>query len=361
MIFDARAQQKKELTGVGMYTRHLALNLLKTDLKPNLTFFQNAQKKLTTPLPPNQTITTKIPNKLLNTSITFFKKPNIQKLCNKPENTPLFLPNINFIATSAPHILTVHDLSFKHFPQWYTPKMRAWHKIIHADQLITKASHLICVSNATAQDVQDTYHIPSSHISVIHPGIHIPTTHKTQNRQPYLLAIGSIEPRKNQIALLHAFARIIAQPQHTQLELKIIGPTGHRAQQTLKLINQLKIEKNVSYLGYVTEQQKHNLLANAHAFVYPSLFEGFGFPLLEAMSHGTPVITSWSSSLKEVCGNNALLINPYNYDELVDAIRAILEDEQLHTKLSQQGKQHAAQFTWNKCAQQTSDVLKKLL
>lgn len=361
ILFDARAQQHTHVTGVGMYTRHLALNILKTAIAPHIRFFQNAHASLHTPMPQKQTITTTIPNKILNTSIMLTRKPTLQSLARINESTPLFLPNIHFVATRSPYALTIHDLSFKHFPQWYAPKMRWWHKAVNADRLIKNAAHIICVSHATARDVQNTYNIESKRISVIYPGICTTHTSAHSQERPYILTIGSIEPRKNHTALLHAFARVIAKPQHKNLELKIVGPYGYRANNICALIKKLKIEKSVSMIGYADTSHKHALLAGARAFIYPSFFEGFGFPPLEAMTHGTPVITSWSSSLKEVCGHNALLINPYNYAELADAICALLEDEKLHKTLSEKGKQHAHTFTWNQCANKTAHVLSSML
>lgn len=363
ILVDARSQQHSCPTGIGSYTRNICTHLLKTDIAEHLLFFQNSAKKIHTTLPVEKTISTHIPNKFLNLTQCLFNYPTLSQYARVTEHTPLFLPNINFASIDArsPYILTIHDLSFKHFPEWYSPTMRAWHLAVKADRLILNAKHLICVSESTAHDVMRTYRIDEKKISVIYPGIEYitPDLH-SPIQHPYIIAVGSIEPRKNYTALLHAFSRVISQTKYDELMLIIIGQNGFQSQSIHKLANQLHLQNNVRFMGYVDEQTKHTLIAHARVLVYPSLFEGFGFPPLEAMLHGVPVIASWSSSLKEVCGEHAIYINPYHYEQLTDAISLILEDNAFADRLRVGGKKHATQFTWESCAQKTADVLKKV-
>ena len=141
---------------------------------------------------------------------------------------------------------------------------------------------------------------------------------------------------------------------HPSLKLVLAGPVGHKGR---KILNSMKHE-DVTYLGYVTHQTKINLLTHTKIFAYPSLFEGFGFPALEAMMTKTPVVASWTTSLKEILGDNALLTHPHNHDELELAIDSILADQSLTNKLTEQGYAHAQTFTWNRCATQTAEILK---
>ncbi len=345
-LFDARALQGSQPTGVGHYTKHIAKALQQTDIAQKLSFLTTGIKKETT---------ARIPNKAINLGILLADSPTLEQLSHtKPK--AIFIPNLNFVATQpdTPYILTIHDLSFHHHKEWYSKKVRMWHTALDPKKLICEASHVIAVSNATKNDCIKTFGITENKISTIYPGIkkQTPSTEPALVKKPYILSIGAIEPRKNLEVLFRAFKNL--KKKHTNLQLVIVGPLGFRGKEIIKKIS----HDDVIYLGYVTHKTKQNLLTHAKVFAYPSLFEGFGFPALEAMMMKTPVVASWTTSLKEILGSHTLLTNPYNHDELALAINSLLTDTILRNKLAESAHNHAQTFTWSRCANQTAQILK---
>lgn len=361
IIIDARAQQHTNITGVGIYTRNLIYHLAQSHINKNITIFQNSFSGYTHTFENTNQKSSNIPSKILNASIFVQKKPTIQSLCALPDNTPIFYPNINFIpSTHAPYILTVHDLSFEHYPHWYSRKMRIWHKIIQPKHIIKNADHIISVSHHTAQDVQKTYNISPDKITTIYPGISMSTCIKNQDAQ-YICTLSSTDTRKNIKAVIYAFHKISQKPQHKNLTLYIIGPQGNDHKKINNLIKSLNINDKVVFTGYVTEKEKQQYLADAQAFVYPSLFEGFGFPPLEAMLQKTPVITSHSSSLSELFADYAILVNPYNHSELADAISIALQNTSHIKSTTEKAYHYARTFTWDRTINTMTKLLKQYL
>jgi len=357
-LFDARALQGPQPTGVGHYTKLIAQHLQKTAIAPQLAYLQTGLETNTKLTPSKQTHTVNIPNKLLNLSLAVLKKPVLSNISNVPETKLLFLPNINFISGKTPYVLTIHDLSFIHSPHWYSLKMRIWHKAVHPEKLIKNAAHIIAVSDATKADCMRTFNIPEHKITRIYPGIKpITCTHPPLIKNPYILTMGAVEPRKNLTLLFQAFKELKKNSQHKKLKLIIAGPLGHKGSEILKTAHSYHIQNDVTYMGYVSPQTKNNLLTHASVFVYPSLFEGFGFPPLEAMMARTPVVASWTTSLKEVLGSHALLTHPHKHSELSTAIHALLTQPELRQELVESAYTHAQTFTWRHCAQQTANTL----
>ncbi len=367
IIFDARAQQHRTMTGVGLYVRQLALSLLSTDIGPRLRFFESGRTVHTGIFPPEQTTSITMHNKLLNSAIMISRRPTLAQLSQLPLNTPLFIPNINFVAIKkhTSYVITVHDLSFLHHKEWFSPTVRLWHNAVRAQDLIQHAEKIICVSRATAEDVQRTLNVPATRIEVIYPGV-MEATRVVSHKNPlygqrYVAYVGAIEQRKNLETLFQAFDMLKSQSRYSDVHLVIAGPYGFQGQKILRKMFDASWKNDAHYVGYVTYEQKQNLIQHANVFVYPSFFEGFGFPPLEAMQLGVPVIASWSTSLKETLENNALLFNPHRPDELADALEGILDDSSLAQYFITKGLARAQEFTWGKTAQKTARVLSSLL
>ena len=362
-LFDTRALQGTQPTGVNNYIRQLAKHILQTNIGNEITFLTTGLHTQHT-TPTDQTRSVIFPNKLLNLSIALRKQPTLTRLADMHPSTPRLIPNINFVAPNktSPYILTIHDLSFLHTPHWYSQKMQLWHKATQPLKLIKHANHIIAVSEATKNDCIQTCNIPEERISVVYPGITPPTrTHsKRLIKKRYILCMGAIEPRKNLDVLFHAFARLKKNPQHKDLQLIIAGPLGCKGRRIINTTKKLNISASTTYLGYVTQQAKNNLLEHAEIFVYPALFEGFGFPPLEAMIRNTPVIASWTTSLKEVLGTHALLTHPHKPDDITTAMETLLTDKAFTHQLTSDAYQHATTFTWQRCAQQTAHILKNI-
>jgi glycosyltransferase involved in cell wall biosynthesis len=176
-------------------------------------------------------------------------------------------------------------------------------------------------------------------------------------RQPYILAVGKISPRKNLEMVIRALDKLHSRIPH---HLVTVGGDGWDFKGIKDLVATLGLADRVHSLGFVSDETLNALYAKASLFIYPSLFEGFGLPVLEAMATGCPVITSNLSSLPEVAGEAALLIDPRNLDEMASAIEAICTDSTLASALQRNGKKRAGQFSWKKCAEETALIYRIL-
>jgi glycosyltransferase involved in cell wall biosynthesis len=173
-------------------------------------------------------------------------------------------------------------------------------------------------------------------------------------RRPYLLYIGTIEPRKNLTKLVEAFASI--RDSAPQYQLVIAGKKGWMYDDLFRTVSTLRLAESVVFTGFVEEQDKPFLIAGADVFVYPSLYEGFGIPVLEALSCGTPTLTSDSSSLREVAGDAAVLANPESVHDIAAKLGQLLSSQTLRASLAERGIAQASRFSWTRMATQTREV-----
>jgi len=262
--------------------------------------------------------------------------------------------------TNCRYVVTVHDLIPLRFPKSRSPLTTYFRYYI--PQVLAQAQHIICDSTATAQDITQFYDIPASKITPVLLAynaehfrvLDLPDREKVNN-PPYFLYIGRHDPYKNLHRLIEAFAAL---PNYRDYELWITGPTDERYTPLLaSQVDQLGITTQVKFLNYVPYEQLPIIINQAIALVFPSLWEGFGLPVLEAMACGTPVITSNLSSLPEVADNAAILINPYKTGEITEAMQAVATDSQLRSHLITLGLTRASQLSWVKTGQATVEVL----
>lgn len=265
----------------------------------------------------------------------------------------------------APVVTTIHDLAFEHLPETFTRRGKAQLRLT-VRRTARQAAHILTVSEFSRQDILKTYGIPPDKVTVTHNGCEAQfTPHPTSEREAetikqkfgitrdYLLAVGSLQPRKNLVRLLRAYAQLREQQPGFQLQLVIVGRQLWLYQEILREIRQQNFAADVIVTGYADDEDLPALYRSAVALVYPSLFEGFGLPPLEAMACGTPVITSDSSSLPEVVGDAGILVNPYDEGELAQAMWRITNDAARRAQLRQAGLQQAQRFTWAAAAAKT--------
>ncbi|NEO83385.1 MAG: glycosyltransferase family 4 protein [Spirulina sp. SIO3F2] len=256
------------------------------------------------------------------------------------------------------YVVVVYDLIPLRFPQgqWH---LSYYHRYI-LPKVVTQARHVICISQSTADDVMAFFGVRANRITPI-PLAYDRLNFRPQslpNRldRPYFLYLGRQAPYKNVQSVISAFAAL---PERDNYELWLAGPTDRRhTPRWQQLTKELGIREQVKFMEYVPYEKLPQLIAQAIALVFPSLWEGFGLPVLEAMACGTPVITSNVSSLPEVAGDAALLVDPYNLDELIAAMHAIATDYNLRDNLSELGLLRSSEFSWAKTGQQTLEVLK---
>jgi glycosyltransferase involved in cell wall biosynthesis len=264
-------------------------------------------------------------------------------------------------------VVTVHDLGYHYYPEAHTLSQNVylrWSTRYNA----RASSRVLADSAATRRDLLRYYRIPEEKVIVVYPGrdedlspvtdpavlAGVRTCHGLSAR--YLLYVGTLQPRKNLARLIQAFAALLQQP-NPDLQLVITGQKGWLYHEILDQVRKLGLKDRVVLTGYVPKADLQALLSGALAFVFPSLHEGFGFPVLEAMACGTPVVCSNASSLPEVAGDAALLVNPLDTEALTEALARIVTDAGLRSELVRRGFRQMQQFSWRHCAWETMRVL----
>lgn len=295
----------------------------------------------------------------------------LPRLSHKLRSPLLFSPLPEApLYTNCRYVVTVHDLIPLRFPRRYSPLTPYFRYYI--PQVLAQAQHVICDSQSTARDITDFFQIPAAKITPIllahdanHFCLEVVEHLSQQDREmksgdrPYFLYIGRHDPYKNLHRLIDAFAAL---PNSGEAELRIAGPPDRRYTPLLQAhAEQLNLSEQVKFLNYLPYEQLPLIIHRAIALVFPSLWEGFGLPVLEAMACGTPVITSNLSSLPEVAGDAALLVDPYNTGEIAEAMAAVAKDTTLRSHLSALGLNRAHQFSWAKTGRATVEVLDRHL
>ena len=254
------------------------------------------------------------------------------------------------------YIVMVHDLIPIRFPNKFSP-LTAYFRY-YIPPVLQQAQHIICNSQSTARDITNFYQISSNKITPIllaHDANHFRPQKVEMRKRPYFLYLGRQDPYKNLHRLITAFAKL---PNCQDYELWLVGSVDKRYTPQLQLqVAELGINSQVKFLNYVPYSDLPKIINQAIALVFPSLWEGFGFPVLEAMACGTPVITSNISSLPEVAGDAAILINPHSTREITEAMELIATDKQLCDRLSIAGINRAKQFSWSKTGKATTEIL----
>lgn len=304
-------------------------------------------------------------------------------LCHVPLNSaPLLMPQ--------PYIVTIHDMSSLLFPEATpaeTSSIRTQYRLFRFRRSLLRAQHIIAVSKSTQRDVEDLMRIDTSRIRQIYSapdprflehshfassGSHAyeaweeerqKTLERYQITYPFLLYAGSVRPQKNIPRLVEAFAVLRTElenhPQYKDLRLIIIGDEMWKHPQVRRMVIQTRMEPFVRFFGFVPFDTLRVFYSAATAFVFPSLYEGFGMPPLEAMASGTPVVCSGTSSLPEVVGDAAVLVNPENVFDIARGIREVLTDEGLRGALVEKGHTRARTYHWDRTAREVLEVYRE--
>ena len=271
-----------------------------------------------------------------------------------------------------PYIITVHDLIRyldldRDGTLIYHPNRRDRHYLNLDYKGIRKATRIIAVSQSTKNDLIRYLGIPDERISVVYEGIDHslfrPMSYRIYN-YPYILFVGSEQPRKNFTTLLKAFSQLKSDPKFKELKLVKVGNAGGQEAdfrgQTMAVVESLNLSSEVIFTDFVLEADLPAYYSGAEVFVLPSLYEGFGFPVLEAMACACPVITSNTSSLPEVTGKAGIMVDPHDTDSLAQTIKIVLTNSELSDNMIRKGLEQSKKFTWEKTAEQTLEVYNKV-
>jgi len=358
--------------GIGRYVFELCNSLLQIDQQNKYIVFHNQRKNtaLQAPFDKLDKISVSMHSKLWRSLVLFSQLSNHSQ--DKIfRDTALFhatdhlLPNI----TNAKSIFTLHDITYILFPGSHTFFNKLFLKAM-IPTFLRKSDAIITPSEITKKDAINFYAINPDKIYVIPHGVS-PNFHriapviiheitrKYHLPDRYLLYVGTIEPRKNLSLIFKALKSIKASGFKTKLVL--VGKLGWYYRQVFPHILELDLEKDISILGYVPEEDLPAIYSGADVFVYPTHYEGFGLPVLEAMACSIPVVCSNIPSLREVADKAVLMINPLDPEELTEAIIYLLSNSELKTDLQEKGLERSKQFTWQNCAYKTLQVYQSVM
>ncbi len=378
---DIRTLMDTHYSGVSEYTLNLLEAIFKLDKKNEYKLFYNSGKDVSKQIPQfaydNVTvISTRYPNKIFNNLMQrIWHRPKIDQLLGVDL---FFMPNIGFISLSSrcKKVITIHDLSYWRYPEFFSIKRILWHKLIGVKKLLRNFDMVAAVSENTKNDILELSHIPLEKVRVIYSGLgeqyHQITNdiekrnlaliqRKYQLPQKFILYLSTIEPRKNVSGIIRAFDQFILENADMKDSgLVIAGARGWKSGEVFKNWQASRFKAKIKFLGYVDQSDKVYLYNLASLFIYPSFYEGFGFPPLEAMACGCPVITSTVSSLPEIAGQAALMVNPDNISEIAQAIFLIMTDIQLRNNIIKKALETVQKFRWEKTAQDYLQLFKRL-
>ena len=288
---------------------------------------------------------------------------------------PVDLLHVQFTAppfVPCPVVSTIHDLTFEHLPETF--KRRSWMQLrLTVRRTARTAAHIITPSEFSRRDLIETYGVAPARVSVTpyaaapHFRPASPDSVAEAKRRygiggEYLLAVGSIQPRKNLVRLIRAYSDLRRRRSQAKLpQLVLVGKRAWLYGETLRAVEQSGVAANVIFTNYVPEQDLPALYTGALCFVYPSYFEGFGLPPLEAMGCGAPVIAGDRTSLPEVVGDAGLLVNPFDTDAIGAAIERVIDDNELRARLRTRGLERAALFSWRETARKTFEVYQRAI
>ena len=365
--------------GVGNYVRSLVDAMLALDTTNEYTLLTSGRPTRERPFPIAQNVRGRsvfIPDRYLNILWYRWRLPLYANFFTGQvdiyHGPDFVLPPLN---RKLRKVVTVHDLAFLEHPEFAVPELTAYlTKVV--PEAVASADAIAAVSQVTGQTLIEHFKTPSEKITIIPNGIRQyfrritdpillgATQHKYGLKHPLVLGVGTLEPRKNHLGLIKAFYKSQSSggkgKQQRPAMLALAGGPGWMYEETRQLVADLKLEKKVRFLGRVSELELITLYSLADVFAYPSFFEGFGVPPLEAMACGSPVITSNTSSLPEVVGDAALLVDPRNTGELAHAITRLVENEELREDLREKGYRQVKQYTWPNSARKMLSVYEKL-
>jgi glycosyltransferase involved in cell wall biosynthesis len=369
IAFDARPLALYK-TGIGKYTENLTRHIKDVDSNVNLFLYSNRDiiiKGENVEIACTGGLFGKYNSSLwFQFSLPFYLNSRVGNKIDLFHGTMAMLP----LAATVPMVITIYDLVLEKFPE--TMYWKNWLSLKTLMRVSArKALKIIAISENTKKDIMDCFGIEDEKIRVIYLGVdrqfspqpdpnEADVLSKYNLPSGYILNVGTLEPRKNLLRLINAY-KMVASTREPVPKLVIVGWQGWRNEDLGKLVRESGLADQVVLVGYVPDDDLPTLYRNATVFVYPSLYEGFGLPPLEAMACGTPVITSNVSSIPEVVGDAGILIDPYNTTEIARAIASVLNNEELRESLRTSGLVRSRLFNWDKTARETLKLYQEVI
>jgi len=378
IAIDIRSLTDEHVTGVGFYTRHLAEALAEYAPNDEFILFASGSAAVLNRLPvfkaPNiTTVKLHLPNRLLFLLMKLPGGPTLERFLPAKPDVWIF-PKFNIFKTEVPYFLTIHDLAFEIFPQFITFKERLHNQLANIQQLVAQAKGLLAVSESTSLDIQTRWQVSPEKIAVTPLGIEhemfLPREQPSDRtyramydlNRPYILALATHEPRKNLESVIEGYDIFRARGGRS-LPLVLSGANGWKTGLLNERLQKSRYKKDIVVLGYIPDKHKPALYRGALSFVFPSFYEGFGLPVLEAMACGVPVITSATSALPEVVGEAGILVDPFNVNDIAAALHELVDEpggSALRQRLSERAINKAAKFSWEETAKATHQAINTL-
>lgn len=336
----------KQRTGIGQYTLNLINALAKIDKENRYLLYSKKRlidRKRKLPKIPGVNFQHRVdyfsfgPERMLKDADIFHASSFDLK---KPKHAKL--------------VLTIHDVIHKVYPTVHTPETIA-STDRQLKEILPQTSMIITDSQTTKDDFLKWFFFKADRIKVIYPGVNPWFYPEDTGKEKWLLFVGTIEPRKNLKNLIRAFY-LLKREHQLPHKLVVLGMKGWMFEDIFKLVGELKLGDDIVFKDYIANEDLRPWYNQAEVFIYPSFYEGFGFPVVEAFACGVPVVTSNTSSCAEIAKGAALLVDPQNFGELSEAILRIVKDEDLKRELIAKGLDRARQFSWEKTARQILSV-----
>ena len=365
IAINCRSILTRKPTGIGRYAFELIQNLKKIDEKNQYSLYASLK------LIDFKRRFPRIENRNFLPKFDYFKA-GPQKILGKVD--VYHAPSPEFLnMTDCKIVVTVHDLVYRAFPQGHTPETVAMTEKQLKD-IVAKADRIICTSEHTRKDLHQYFTLPQEKTCVVYQGVDQDIFYRVEQKElsaaepflkkngivsPFLLFVGTIEPRKNLANLLKAFALLQEQKKFSG-HLVVVGMKGWMTDGIKQMIDELNLVSKVIFMGFVSDEELRILYNKAEVFVFPSFYEGFGFPIVEAMSCGAPVVASNVSSCVEVAGDAALTVDPRSPQEIAHAVGRILEDGLMRNALIEKGLKRSRGFSFLRTAQETLKVYQEV-
>lgn len=368
---NTRLLLKGKLEGIGWFTYQTLERIVRNHPEHEFIFFFDRQYDPSFVFGPNVTPVVVHPQARHPVLFYIWFEWSIPRLLRKYK-ADLFLSADGFmsLSTKVPTCLVIHDLAFEHYPDHFVLSHRLYWR--HYSRLFAKkATRIATVSTYSKQDISEKYGVPPTNIDVVYNGAHDeykPITYQEREEVKkkyadgceYFVFAGALHPRKNIVNLLKAFIAF-KKRQHTNMKLVIVGRLAWKYEEVEQMRQEMQFKDDVKWVGYMNVDELSKVIAGAYALVYASLFEGFGIPILEALQCDVPAIVSNTSSMPEVAGDAALLVDPTDPQDIADKMHLLYKDETLRAKLIANARIQVKKFSWEGSAERLWNCMMKCL
>lgn len=368
---NTRLLLKGKLEGIGWFTHQTLERMVRKHPEHEFIFFFDRPYDKSFVFGPNVTPVVVSPQARHPILFYIWFEWQLPRLLHKYK-ADVFLSPDGYLSLGAkvPTCLVIHDLAFEHYPEHFQGSHKLYWRH-YSPRFAEKARRIATVSSYSKQDICEQYNIPSDKIEVVYNGAHDEykplawkereaVKEKYADGCEYFVFAGALHPRKNIVNLLKAFIAF-KKRQRSNMKLVIVGRLAWKYEEVLEMQQDMPFKDDVKWVGYMNVDELSKVIGGAYALVYPSLFEGFGIPILEALQCNVPAIVSNTSAMPEVVGDAGLLVDPKNVDDIAEKMQQLYKDENLRAKLISNAKEQVKKFSWDQSADRLWDCLMKCI